>query len=127
MRSSFFILQFSLAAIAACGGGGSNTPPTTPSPGGSTTIITITSAGANPRNVTVDLGTRIRWVNNDSRPHDMSSDPHPEHDICPQLNAGTVQPGQSRESQNLVVARTCGFHDHLFPDQANLTGTITIR
>lgn len=130
MRSSIFVCQSSIAAVAiataACGSG-SNTPPTTPGPGGSTTVITITATGANPRNVTVELGTRIRWVNNDTRMHEMSSDPHPEHDICPQLNAGTIQPGQSRESQNLVTARTCGFHDHLFPEQVNLNGTVTIR
>lgn len=131
MRSSFFSIHFSVAALAvaaaACGGSGSNTPPTTPGPGGSTTVITITAAGANPRNVTVDLGTRIRWVNNDSRVHEMSSDPHPEHDICPALNAGTIPIGQSRDSQNLVTARTCGFHDHLFPNDPLLSGTITIK
>lgn len=130
MRSSVFSFRFSIAAIAAASaacGGGSNTPPTTPGPGGSTTVITITAAGANPRNVTVDLGTRIRWVNSDSRAHEMASDPHPEHDICPALNAGTIQPGQSRESQNLVTARTCGFHDHLFPNDPALSGTITIK
>ncbi|MDQ3068501.1 MAG: hypothetical protein M3R55_02080 [Acidobacteriota bacterium] len=117
-----------IAAIAAgCGGSGSSQPPTTPTPGGSTTIITITSAGASPRTLTVDLGTRIRWVNNDNRVHEMSSDPHPEHDRCPELNAGSLAPGTLRETGNLVTARVCGFHDHLFPNDPLLTGTITIR
>ena len=114
-------------AAASCGGGGSNNPPTDPGPGGSVTIITITAAGANPRTVTVDLGTRIRWVNNDNRTHEMSSDPHPEHNLCPEINGGALTPGQQRETSNLVVARTCGFHDHLFPDTNTLKGTITIR
>ena len=133
MLFTFYNLRLSvsvaaLALLAACGGGGgSNTPPTTPGPGGSTTVITITSAGTNPRNVTVELGTRIRWVNSDNRAHEMASDPHPEHDICPALNAGTIPPGGFRESQNLVTARACGYHDHLFPEQANLIGTITIK
>lgn len=130
MRSSIFILHFSIAAVAvataACGGG-SNTPPTTPGPGGSTTTITITSSGTNPRNVTVDLGTRILWVNNDNRTHEMSSDPHPEHNICPEFNSRVLSPGQQHETNNLVTARTCGYHDHLLPAQANLIGTITIR
>jgi plastocyanin len=114
-------------ATAACGGSGSNAPPTDPGPGGSVTIITITASGTNPQNPTVALGTRIRWVNNDTRTHEMSSDPHPEHNICPEINGGAVPPGQQRETSNLVTARTCGYHDHLFPDTSSLKGTITIQ
>ena len=77
--------------------------------------------------MTVALGTRIRWVNNDSRAHEMSSDPHPEHNLCPELNSRLLTTGQVHESNNLVTARTCGFHDHINPDQANLKGTIRIQ
>ena len=120
------LLAGAMLATAACGSSGSGNP-NNPGPGGSVTVITITSAGASPRTVTVDLGTRIRWVNNDSRAHEMSSDPHPEHNICPELNSRLLTTGQLHETNNLVTARTCGFHDHLFPEQVNLTGTITIR
>src|SRR5688500_8853762 len=98
-----------LAALAAagCGGGGNGTPDPPTGPGGSVTIITITANGADQRNVTVPLGTRIRWVNNDARPHEMSSDPHPEHDQCPEINGGILTTGQSKETNNLVTARTC--------------------
>lgn len=122
----FRLLVVGLLATSGCGGGNGN-PITPPGPGGSVTVITITAAGANPRTLTVDLGTRIRWVNNDSRAHEMSSDPHPEHNICPELNSRVLTPGQQHETNNLVTARTCGFHDHLLPAQMNLTGTITIR
>lgn len=117
-----------IGVLAGCGGSGGSSP-TTPPPtgGGSTTVITISNNAASPRQVTVDLGTRIRWVNNDSRTHEMSSDPHPEHDQCPELNGGALAPGQSRETSNLVTARTCGFHDHLLPNITALTGTITVR
>lgn len=131
MLSTFYHLRCGAAlaalASAACGGsgGGTTTPPT--GPGGSVTTITITSNGADQRDLTVPLGTRIRWVNNDTRNHEMSSDPHPEHNQCPEINAGVLTPGQSRETNNLVTARTCGFHDHINPNQANLKGTITIR
>lgn len=127
MRSSIFILLSSIAA--ACGSSSSNNPPTSPGPGsgGSVTIITITANGADQRNVTVPLGTRIRWVNSDTRAHHMSSDPHPEHDQCPELNSNLLAPGQQHETNNLVTARTCGFHDHINPDTANLKGTIRIQ
>lgn len=129
MRSPLSSIHFLIicAFSVSCGGSGATSPTTPTTPGGSVTVITITAAGADPRTVTVNLGTRIRWVNNDTRVHEMSSDPHPEHDICPELNHGTLNPGQSRETGNLVTARTCGFHDHLSPDQTTLKGTITIR
>lgn len=74
------------------------------------------------------IGTRVLFVNSDSRPHNMNSDPHPEHTDCPELNqVGFLTPGQSRETGNLVTARTCGFHDHDNPALTTLQGTITIR
>ena len=131
MRSAVFNLKSAIAAVAlasaACGGSSNGGPTTPPGPGGSVTIITLTSTGANPRIVTVDLGTRIRWVNNDNRSHEMASDPHPEHNSCPELNSRLLSPGQQHETDNLVTSRTCGFHDHLRSDDVNLTGTITIR
>lgn len=100
----------------------------TPTPPGSTPTLTITAAGVNPQAVEVALGSRVRFVNNDTRSHYMSSDPHPDHTDCPEINqAGFLQPGQSRETGNLVQVRTCGFHDHDDPNNASLRGTITIR
>lgn len=118
------------AVMAACGG----SSPTTPSPpsgsggGSTTTTITITSSGVSPTEITVAPGTRVTFVNNDSRSHSMSSDPHPEHSDCPEINqAGMLQPGQSRETGNLTAVRTCGFHDHDNPSNNSLRGRIVIR
>lgn len=70
----------------------------------------------------------MTFVNEDVRPHDMSSDPHPDHTICPEINqAGFLLPGQSRETGNFVRAMSCGFHDHDDPTDETLTGTITVR
>lgn len=116
-------------ATNACGGGGSSTP-TTPGTGTPTVTntITITTQGASPRNIQINAGTRVTFINNDTRAHNMTSDPHPEHTQCPELNQiGLLTPGQSRESGNLNTVRTCGFHDHDNPGTTNLTGTITIR
>lgn len=92
--------------------------------------MTITAAGASPTQITVSPGTRVLFVNNDSRAHNMTSDPHPEHNDCPEINAvGLLQPNQSRETGNLVTTRTCGFHDHDDPPPggSRWTGRITIR
>ena len=58
----------------------------------------------------------------------MDSDPHPEHTDCPELNQiGFLNPGQSRQSGNLNIARQCGMHDHQSPDTKSLWATITIQ
>jgi len=90
--------------------------------------ITITAAGADPRNVIVSQGDRVLFINNDTRSHNMSSDPHPEHGDCPEINqVGFLTPGQRRETGNLVVLRSCGFHDHDLPQVDSLHGQITIK
>ena len=122
-------------AVASCGGGDSPsspspapTPAPTPTPGGSTATITITSAGVSPRSVTIAVGGRVNFANNDTRVHDMSSNPHPEHTDCPAINqAGFLQPGQSRATGNLTTPRTCGFHDHNRDSDTTLQGTIVIQ
>jgi hypothetical protein len=117
-----------LIALAACGGGGS---PSGPSGGGSSSAtITINSTGVTSTQTNVSQGSRVLFVNNDTRSHDMTSDPHPEHTDCPEINAvGLLQPGQSRETGNLNTVRTCGFHDHDDPPPGGnkWTGKITIR
>ena len=117
--------------IAACNKSStspSNVPPPGNTPSVMTNTITITSAGASPRNIEIALGTRVLFVNNDSRSHNMTSDPHPAHDQCPDLNqVGFLSPGERRETGNLVIARTCGFHDHDAPSQGLLTGQIVIK
>ena len=111
-------------SVAACGGAS----PSSPSTGGAT--VTITSAGVSSPQINVVQGSRVTFVNNDTRAHNMTSDPHPEHTDCPELNTvGLLQPGQSRETGNLVTVRTCGFHDHDDPPPGGnkWTGRITIR
>ena len=120
-----------LMTAAACGGspgnGGNPTTPTpTPTPGAAT--ITITASGVSPRSVTISAGSRVTFVNNDSRVHDMASDPHPAHSACPAINdVGFVQPGQSRTTGNLTTPRTCTYHDHNRDTDTSLQGSIIIQ
>ena len=111
-------------AVTVCDGGGGTTP--TPPPATNPNTFTITSAGVSPKEMTVSPGTRVLFVNNDSRRHHMASDPHPEHGDCPEIEA-VMNPGQSRETANLNTVRTCGFHDHDLPDNGSLKGRIIIR
>ncbi|MGE3840404.1 MAG: hypothetical protein AB7I50_02335 [Vicinamibacterales bacterium] len=132
------ITLFCLAV--ACGGGGSPTQPSGSgsssgsgsgsggSTGSTTVTITITASGVSPNQVTIAPGQRVLFVNNNTRAHEMNSDPHPEHTDCPAINqVGFIQPGQSRETGNLNTVRTCRFHDHNQPGNTSLEGSIVIR
>jgi plastocyanin len=128
--TSFAAAVFAAACLAA-GCGGSSTGPSSNSGGGggstNTTTVTLSSAGASPRDITVAVGSRVTFVNNDSQPHDMDSNPHPEHTDCPALNVGFIAAGAQGITLNLTTARTCGFHDHNQPSNTALQGTIRIQ
>ena len=115
-------------AVQACGDDGMpGAPSDTGTGGASAATISITANGVSPASVQVPVGSRVTFVNNDSRSHQMSSDPHPIHTECPAVNLAILAPGASGQTGVLNAARTCGFHDHLFPDDAPWRGTIVIQ
>jgi hypothetical protein len=121
------IVGVGVVICASCGGGNG---PTNPSPTPENPYrITISAAGAvAPTELVVPPGSRVLFINSDSGRHEMTSDPHPDHTLCPEINqVGLLQPGQTRETGNLVAVRTCGFHDHENPDNRFLIGRIVIR
>ena len=118
-----------LAGFAACGGGDDSTPTgpgSTPGPSGAT--ITIADGRVTPASVTINVGQSVTFINNNGRGHNVTSDPHPNHTDCPAINAvGNMTNGQTRLTNALTTARTCGFHNHDDPDNANFRGSIVIR
>ena len=122
--------------IGACGSSsgsssssGPTSPSTTPSGAVNATTITITNSTANPKNIIVARGSQVTFINNDNQSHNMTSDPHPEHTDCLEINqVGFLSAGQSRQTGNMVTNRAvCGFHDHDLPDVAGLQGSITMQ
>ena len=128
MQNRLFACAGAIALLASCGGsgspsGGTTTPSQTPA-----ATITISGGSVSPKTVTVPRGSQVQFVNNDNRSHQVSSDPHPDHTDCPELNqVGFLNVGQSRQTGNLNTARTCGFHDHDLPNTAALQGRIIIQ
>jgi len=119
------------AAVAAACGKSSTTGPSstlTCSTLPNATTFLILNNTVCPKTMAVARGTRVTFINNDNRAHEMNSDPRPEHTNCPELNqVGHLESGQQRDSGNLNVARSCGFHDHINDSNNNLKGTITIQ
>jgi plastocyanin len=120
-----FVVCAALTGLAvACGKADSE--PTGPPV--ATNVITITASGVSPKVITVTPGSQVTFVNNDTRPHDMQSDPHPEHDDCPELKqVGHLKASESRTSSNLNERQTCTYHDNLQEGSRTLQGTIVIE
>jgi plastocyanin len=121
-------------ALAIACGGSSTSPSPNPGGGGGSpgpvgATITIGSNGAvSSSQVTITSGQSVTFVNNHNQPHQMASDPHPDHTDCPAINeVGVLDPGQSRSTNALTTVRTCGYHDHLHDTDVNLRGRIVIQ
>jgi len=116
--------------FAACGSGGGSSP-TSPSANDgpiAATIVIDATGNVTPKDVTVPVGSRVTFTNNHNAAHQMASDPHPEHTLCPSLNTvGFINPGESRTSSNLDTARVCTYHDHINDTNAGLKGTIRVQ
>jgi plastocyanin len=115
-----------VVALAACSDDddGGPTAPGLPPPASAT--ISVTTGGVNPSEVTVQPGGQVTFTNSDSVVHEMSSDPHPAHTECPELNGGALDPGQSFTATMGGQAKTCGFHDHRDPGNRVLQGTVRV-
>lgn len=132
----FALSLAALAVLAACGGS-----PSSPSGGGTVVVrdggatgvsgatITITAAGVSSANVTIAVGQTVTFINNDTRPHEMASNPHPQHGTCPSIETGlgTLAVGQTKVTRSFANAGSCGYHDHLNDTSNSLKGTIVVQ
>ena len=108
--------------IAGCGGG-TATAPSTGLP-----TITFSASGVTPTEVRIPAGGRVTFLNDDARPHAVSSDPITVHTDCPSINdVGTLNPRQSRSTGAQGVVRTCGFHDHTNETDPRWKGRIVVE
>ena len=128
MTRTHLLVAAAFALSAGCGSSNNPTSPTPPgSPGPSGATITILSNGTvSPASVDINVGQSVTIINQDSRNHQLAADPHPSHTDCPQFDVLTT-PGQTKISNALPTAKTCGFHDHLDSTNINLQGQIRVH
>jgi plastocyanin len=125
-----FVVFLTALAAGACGGGGGSSPSTpsgTNPPSGGNLTVTISATGVSPHTLQVPMGGRVTFVNNDTRTHQIMSDPNPLHNDCPAINeVATIAPGQTHQTGTLDARRTCGYHDHMNPGETTLQGALMI-
>jgi hypothetical protein len=78
-----------------------------------TTDGRITAAGVNPVEISVRVGERVTFINEDVQSHDVAGGPDIAHPDCREIDAvGFLVTGQSRQTAPLPDARVCDSHDH---------------
>ena len=123
------IAVVSALAFARCGGSYSGPPtsPGGPSTGNVAATVTIRADGrVEPAEVRISVGERVRFINQDTRQHQPTSNPHLMHTDCPASNLPVMSTGQSETTQAFTVEKACAFHDHLNPDSTPLQGVIRV-
>ena len=86
-------------------------------------VISMTSSGYTPKNITIAVGTTVTFINDDTVNLWTASNIHPTHAILPEFDSkGTVKPGESY-SFTFTKVGLWPYHDHRFP---SVTGIITV-
>lgn len=87
-------------------------------------VVTITSSGFSPQNITIAAGESVTWVNEDSADHQVQSAVHPTHQLYPPLNSVGLLKSGEKKSLSFPEAGTYKYHDHLNP---SFTGSVTAQ
>ncbi len=128
VRRIVSIVSVGLPALVspACSKMSSPTESMSPQPAVAAATITLTSAGVSTHSVTVPPGSKVVFVNSDSAPHEIASDPDPMDTQCPELNGPVLAQGASFTPTMAAMAESCGFHDQLNPMYAAFQGSIFV-
>ena len=85
--------------------------------------IMIKDFAFSPAVLTIKKGDTVTWINEDSAPHKVASDPYPAHTDLPGLVSGALAQGDSY-SFTFSQTGTFGYHCHLHP---SMTGKVIVE
>jgi len=71
--------------------------------------VSMNSLRFDPSHLVVSKGTKVVWANQESSPHFVNSDPHPSHNVLPQLNSLTINIDQEY-SYTFTETGEWGYH-----------------
>ena len=110
MRLARPLLLAFVLVLAACGGS---------STGSSSTDVNLSATGASPAQIAIASGGQVRFVNNDSVDHTMTSTD------CSELTSPRLAHGQTF-SKALLGPKTCSYSDGLNPTVTSFKGTVSV-
>lgn len=76
--------------------------------------------------LTIRVGDKVTFVNNDSVTHWPASGIHPSHQICPGFDALKGLAAGESYTHTFTEVKTCPFHDHLNAGNSPLRGQIIV-
>lgn len=80
-------------------------------------IVEISAEGFSPKNLTINLGDPVRFINKDARARWPASDPHPTHDFLSGFDPQRPIESDSSWSFVFTTEGKWSYHDHLIPHQ----------
>lgn len=91
-------------------------------------VVTITSAGAGPRELHIFARDVATFVNDDTRPHEMRNDQAASRDArCSTVGVGLLAPGESRKAELQPSGVPCFYRDEREPGNAALQGYVLVH
>jgi plastocyanin len=80
-----------------------------------TAQVEITADGFSPQTLSVPVGTKVTWVNKDSSPHRVASNPYPDNTGLPGLDSKTPLGPQASYSYTFTTSGSFDYHDQYQP------------
>ncbi|MEI9914277.1 MAG: cupredoxin domain-containing protein [Candidatus Saccharibacteria bacterium] len=86
--------------------------------------VSVTSTGFYPASIEVVRGQAVVWVNNDSKPHQIASDPYPSDNTLASLNSENSLLANDAYTYIFDKAGVYTYHDNLNP---KLEGSVVVK
>lgn len=78
-------------------------------------IVEITATGFSPQTIKIKSGDQVSFINQDSKPHQIKSDPHPADNLYPFLNTDEILMTNESVTLPFEQSGTFTYHDELNP------------
>jgi hypothetical protein len=90
--------------------------------------VTLTRAGASPRELHIYAREVVTFVNQDDRPHEMRADAAQNYDArCATVGVGVLMPGETRQAALQPSGVVCFYRDEREPQNAALQGYVLVH
>lgn len=87
--------------------------------------VDVTASALQPETIKIKKGGSVTWINKDTSPHHIASDPYPEASTLPGLNSGEALSSGDSYTHTFEEVGTFTYHDQLNP--SILKGTVVVE